>query len=83
MRGARRPLLPDQTQNGRGEIAATLTEAQWSDVIQRARRIWDAIRLHKQATSGIHVPVWEEMDSVERETMISLAAESLGLKSPQ
>jgi hypothetical protein len=80
---ARTPQEPDQTRNGCSEIPGNFTQAQWRDVTRRARRIWEGIRVHKQATSGVDVPTWEKLDSAQRETMLSLAAESLGLQITQ
>jgi len=43
--------------------------------------MWESVREHKRTTLGVEVPAWDVMDPGERETMILLAAESLGHKT--
>jgi hypothetical protein len=67
----------DLLQNRGGESGGRRTDVDPSErVTQRARRIWEAFCRHKSETSGIRLPVWEDMDPEERKTMMSLAAES-------
>lgn len=45
-----------------------------------ARRIWEAYARHQWTTSRVRLPDWEATEPALRETMMSLAAEALGVE---
>ncbi len=68
-------------QGQRGDAESGLAPADRGEVVRLARRMWESVREHKRTTLGVEVPAWDVMDPGERETMILLAAESLGHKT--
>ena len=61
-----------------GDTGGQGTSEDWSEQVTRlARRIWEAFARHKLEMLHVDIPMWEEMDPGQRETMRSLAAEAL------